>query len=242
MGAKELRRYLQLSVHKLKACTTLNELRGTFVGVIFPIGLQQFAYTRFADSVISFDQSVHTYADEWIDIYKQRDFAPLDPIPALARTEADPFYWSAEQFAGKRGLADFFEQASRYGLSWGITTRLKTSVKTTGILLTCSASETSRPPEDLTIEQMIACCRVLSETFHQCALVISAGDTIVLRPREQEVLELSALGMSGNEIALIIGVSPIYVAEISRNLIQKFGVRNKLAALWRARELNLIGD
>lgn len=54
------------------------------------------------------------------------------------------------------------------------------------------------------------------------------------------MLELSALGMSGSEIATVIGVSPIYVAEISRNLIQKFGVRNKLAALWRASELDLV--
>ena len=205
MGARELRQYLQLSVRKLKACTTLNELRCTFVSVIFPIGLQQFAYTKISDNIILFDQSVHTYS-------------------------------------GKPGMAEYFRQANGYGLSWGVATRLKTSSKSVGILLTCSASSSSHRPQDLSEEQLTACCRVLSEAFHQSALVITAADRIVLRPREQEVLELSALGMSGTEIALIIGVSPIYVAEVSRNLIQKFGVRNKLAALWRARELNLIGQ
>mgnify|MGYP003624361807 FL=1 len=242
MGARELRQYLQLSVRKLKACTTLNELRCTFVSVIFPIGLQQFAYTKISDNIILFDQSVHTYDADWIDIYVGKDFARIDPVLELAKSEADPFYWSAEQFSGKPGMAEYFRQANGYGLSWGVATRLKTSSKSVGILLTCSASSSSHRPQDLSEEQLTACCRVLSEAFHQSALVITAADRIVLRPREQEVLELSALGMSGTEIALIIGVSPIYVAEVSRNLIQKFGVRNKLAALWRARELNLIGQ
>nr|WP_306266244.1 autoinducer binding domain-containing protein [Pararhizobium sp. IMCC3301] len=242
MGARELRQYLQLSVRKLKACTTMKELRATFGNAISPIGLQQFAYTKISGNVILFDQSIHTYAADWIDIYVRKDFARIDPVLELAQSEADPFYWSAEQFTGKPGLVEYFRQANGYGLSWGVATRLKTSSKTVGILLTCSASSTSHRPQDMSIEQLTACCRVLSETFHQSALVMTTTDRIVLRPREQEVLELSALGMSGTEIALIIGVSPIYVAEISRNLIQKFGVRNKLAALWRARELDLIGN
>ena len=149
---------------------------------------------------------------------------------ALAKKEADPFFWSSEQFAGSDEFVEFFQHAEKFGLSWGVTTRLKTSAKA-GTLVTCTASKSSQTPTDLTVEQLVASCRLLSEAFHQTALVITASRGITLRPREKEVLELSALGMSGSEIAAIIGVSPIYVAEISRN---------KLAALWRASELDLI--
>jgi len=235
----ELRQYLQQSVRKLKTCATLDELRGSFVGVIFPLGLQQFAYTKFSDTNIWFDNSVHTYAEGWIELYQREGFARLDPVFALAKKEADPFFWSSEQFSGSDEFVEFFQHAEKFGLSWGVTTRLKTSAKA-GTLVTCTASKSSHTPTDLTAEQLVACCRLLSEAFHQTALVITASRGITLRPREKEVLELSALGMSGSEIAAIIGVSPIYVAEISRNLIQKFGVRNKLAALWRASELDLI--
>lgn len=239
MDGVELRQYLQQSVRKLKACTTLDELRGSFVGVIFPLGLQQFAYTKFTENDISFDKSVHTYAEGWIELYRREGFAQIDPVLALAKKETDPFFWSADQLTQNGNFVEFFQQAGKYGLAWGVTTRLKTSAKT-GTLVTCTAAYSSQPAAGLSVDQLVACCRMLSEAFHQSALVIGANKGISLRPREKEVLELSALGMSGTEIALIIGVSPIYVAEISRNLIQKFGVRNKLAALWRANELKLV--
>lgn len=239
MDGVELCQYLQQCVRKLKTCTTLDELRGSFVGVIFPLGLQQFAYTKFSDTNIWFDKSLHTYSEGWIELYQREEFARLDPVFALAKKETDPFFWSAEQFTQNDEFVDFFECADTYGLAWGVTTRLKTSAKA-GTLVTCTASKSSQLPAGLSVDQLVACCRLLSEAFHQTALIITAKRGITLRPREKEVLELSALGMSGSEIALIIGVSPIYVAEISRNLIQKFGVRNKLAALWRASELQLI--
>ncbi len=239
MDGVELRQYLQQSVRKLKACTTLDELRGSFVGVIFPLGLQQFAYTKFSDNSVWFDKSVHTFAEEWTELYQREGFARIDPVFAMAKKEADPFFWSAEQLCDNQAVQDFFQKAGKFGLSWGVTTRLKTSAKA-GILVTCTASGSSHLPEGLKIEQLVACCRLLSEAFHQSALVINSEHGLTLRPREKEVLQLSALGMSGSEIATVIGVSPIYVAEISRNLIQKFGVRNKLAALWRASELELV--
>lgn len=238
MLGTELRLYLQQSVRKLKACKTLDELRGSFVGVIFPLGLQQFAYTKISEKGISFDRSLNTYAESWIDLYLQEGLAKTDPVLALAMKESDPFFWSADHLKSGKNSVDFFEKAGEFGIAWGVTTRLKTAAKAS-ILVTCSGSTVSQPPAGLSTEQLVACCRLLSEAFHQSAIVITSEKSITLRAREKEVLELSALGMSGTEIALIIGVSPIYVAEISRNLIQKFGVRNKLAALWRANELEL---
>ncbi|MFK8033277.1 MAG: autoinducer binding domain-containing protein [Hyphomicrobiales bacterium] len=241
MELGELHTYLQTSVGKLKSCNSLYELRGSFVGVIFPFGFQQFAYTRFSGEDILPDHSVYTYAQEWTEIYLGSNFHEIDPISIRANRESESFFWSADDYVDDIDLTSFFSQAGEFGLNWGVTTPLKTSQNAHAIL-TCSASSLSNCPEGMNEIQLVTCCRVLSEVFHQCALSISDGNAMELRPREREVLALSAFGMSGNEIATVLGISPIYVSEVSRNMIQKFGVRNKLAALWRANELGLLSE
>lgn len=174
-------------------------------------------------------------------MYLKNNYQEIDPVLLAGSRASEPFYWSSDQYTDDHALTEFFDTAGEYGVSWGVTTPLKASLKANAVL-TCSASKTSRPPEGISETQLVTCSRVLSEAFHQCALSVADDAAIALKPREMEVLELSALGMSGNEIASIIGISPIYVAEVSRNIIQKFGVRNKLAALWRANELGLLGN
>ncbi|MEP0519133.1 MAG: LuxR family transcriptional regulator [Hyphomicrobiales bacterium] len=240
MEANELHTYLLQSVRRLKSCSSLHELRGSFVGVIFQLGFQQFSYARFIGKDIVPSHSVYTYAEEWISIYLKNSYQDIDPVLLEGSRTSEPFYWSSERYEDDQALTEFFDTASEYGVSWGVTTPLKASLKANAVL-TCSASKTSRPPDGISETQLVTCSRVLSEAFHQCALSVADDASIALKPREMEVLELSALGMSGNEIASITGISPIYVAEVSRNIIQKFGVRNKLAALWRARELGLLG-
>lgn len=239
MEANELHTYLLNSVKKLKKCATLHELRGTFVGVIFQLGFQQFSYARFVGKDIMPSHSVYTYAEEWIQIYLRNNYQDIDPVLLEGSRASEPFFWSSEQYGDDKALEEFFETAGEYGVSWGVTTPLKASMKSNAVL-TCSASKSSQRPSNFSELQLVTCCRVLSEAFHQCALAVADTADISVRPREREVLELSSLGMSGNEIASIIGISPIYVAEVSRNIIQKFGVRNKLAALWRANELGLL--
>lgn len=241
MEANELHTYLLESVRRLKSCSTLHELRGSFVGVIFQLGFQQFSYARFIGKDIMPSHSVYTYAEEWITMYLENNYQDIDPVLLDGSRASEPFYWSSEQYQEDEALAEFFDTAGEYGVSWGVTTPLKASLKANAVL-TCSASKTSRPPDGISETQLVTCSRVLSEAFHQCALSVADDATITLKSREKEVLELSALGMSGNEIASITGISAIYVAEVSRNIIQKFGVRNKLAALWRAKELGLLSD
>lgn len=239
MEANELQTYLLESASELKSCSTLHELRGSFVGVIYQLGFQQFSYARFSGKDIVPSQSVYTYAEEWITMYLENSYQDIDPVLLEGSRASEPFYWSAEQYEDDKTLTEFFETAGEYGVSWGVTTPLKASLKANAVL-TCSASKTSKPPSGISEIQLVTCSRVLSEAFHQCALAVADVAAITLKAREKEVLNLSALGMSGNEIALITGISPIYVAEVSRNIIQKFGVRNKLAALWRANELELL--
>lgn len=107
MELGELQTYLQTSIGKLKSCNSLYELRGSFVGVIFPFGFQQFAYTRFSGEDILPDHSVYTYAQEWTEIYLGSNFHEIDPISIRANRESESFFWSADDYVDDTNLTSF---------------------------------------------------------------------------------------------------------------------------------------
>jgi DNA-binding NarL/FixJ family response regulator len=69
---------------------------------------------------------------------------------------------------------------------------------------------------------------------------LTTGNLAVITRREKEVLNLLAKGLSTNEIAEKIFVSPLTVESHRRNLLQKFQVSNVAALIHQAMELKYI--
>ena len=61
-----------------------------------------------------------------------------------------------------------------------------------------------------------------------------------LSPREQEVLELIAAGLTNREIAGKLVISPETVKKHTGTIYGKLGVRSRTEAAARARELDLL--
>jgi len=61
-----------------------------------------------------------------------------------------------------------------------------------------------------------------------------------LTPREQEILQLIAAGMTNQEIARQLVVSPETIKKHSGSIYGKLGVRNRTEAVVRAREMDLL--
>jgi ATP/maltotriose-dependent transcriptional regulator MalT len=61
-----------------------------------------------------------------------------------------------------------------------------------------------------------------------------------LTPRELEVLSLAADGLGGLELAERLVLSPATVRTHFKNIYEKFGVRNRSAAVARAMRLGVI--
>ena len=61
-----------------------------------------------------------------------------------------------------------------------------------------------------------------------------------LTPREQEILELIAAGLTNREIAAQLVVSPETVKKHAGSVYGKLGVRGRTEAAARARELDLL--
>ena len=240
MKTQELHKFIVNSTCRLKACYTDSDIKLCFTEIIVALGFSQFAYNRYYSATGMVPTTLHTCLDEWRSLYREQKYFEIDPILEKAKSSSDPFIWGASDFETDDERRALYQTSSGFGLGWGVTIPLRASSKEFAFLSYFGPGE-AYAGEKLTAEQLTACCRVLSETFHQTLLSIHGNTPLTLKTREKEVLSLSALGMSGCEIAAIIGVSPIYVAEISRAITQKLGVRNKLSALNRARELGLLG-
>ena len=61
-----------------------------------------------------------------------------------------------------------------------------------------------------------------------------------LSPREKEVLELMAAGLSNAEIAARLFLSPNTLKAHTQNIFGKLGVHSRVQAIDRAREINLL--
>lgn len=62
----------------------------------------------------------------------------------------------------------------------------------------------------------------------------------ILTAREKEILQLIAQGMTNNEMAVHLYISPLTVDSHRKNLLAKFGVKNTAAMIRTALELKLI--
>jgi DNA-binding CsgD family transcriptional regulator len=66
------------------------------------------------------------------------------------------------------------------------------------------------------------------------------SDTPPLSPREREVLELVAGGRTNEEVAGLLFISPVTVKAHLRHIYEKLGVRNRVEAVTRLKNLDRV--
>ncbi len=227
-------------VARLKNTQNTPQLQKEFSEIIQEIGFQQFAYMRFHMENINAEQSIYTYSEAWKILYFKRDYHLIDPIFSRAFAENVPFFWSAEQYGHDPELINFFSEANKYGLYQGITIPLKSIEKKKAILTCASANAKQGITPVFDDEVMLISIQVLAETFHQMAIVFSDVYDHHLKPREQQILQLSALGLPTDKTAIFLGLNKDYVHEVISNALKRLGANNRVAAVYRSQELGFL--
>ena len=94
--------------------------------------------------------------------------------------------------------------------------------------------------EDVSLQTLLPSVRNTAPAF--VALLIEPATDIseALTDREREILQLIAMGLSNNEIAQRLVVSVGTIKTHSHHIYGKLGVRNRVEAVDRARQLNLL--
>jgi DNA-binding NarL/FixJ family response regulator len=75
------------------------------------------------------------------------------------------------------------------------------------------------------------------DTASDPADAVAVGSVSSLSPREKEVLGLLGYGLTNNEIAARLFISPVTVKVHVRHIFEKLGVRTRTAAALRATQL-----
>jgi DNA-binding NarL/FixJ family response regulator len=79
-----------------------------------------------------------------------------------------------------------------------------------------------------------------SSSVAHVAIMENGKEAILLTPREHEVLTLVAVGLASPAIGLRLGIAPKTVDKYAERASRKLGTSNRITAVLRAIELNLI--
>lgn len=187
---------------------------------------------------------IATYAPEWRTRFLAERYERIDPIGAKAQVETLPFFWSAEDYAGKTSTKQrqMFDEAKQFGLTRGITVPLR---------------QTSRQASTLTFatdEKAVTFAHTVKENqylIHLLGLHFDAtlldklkfretpGEP-VLSARETACLYWAAQGKSTYETALILRISRRTVVFYLENVRKKFAVTTTRQAIVEAMRRGLV--
>lgn len=191
-----------------------------------------------------------TMPAEWVAIYDERSYIEVDPrVQALLHVPL-PMIWDQESLGGKSAKVDEFLAAGRrYGLGSGIAVGF-VDLKSHAVFLALSSSvEKLNPQRKAEIESSLGDIMLFVHFFHE---VIAAGiieqsmpsqsQGAPLSPRERECLAMAARGLTSEDIAHKLGITPRTVQFHFGSIRSKLAAATRQEAIAKAVQAGLIGN
>ncbi len=181
-----------------------------------------------------------TYSDDWVKQYREKSYLDVDPVLQAVNKSILPIDWQSFDISNQK-VRRFFNEAKDAGVGRnGISIPVRGRNGDAAIF-----SITTNAKENDWVQfkrQFMRDFQVLAVHFHQSVLV--ANDIIQpkykLSQREVEVLYWTACGKTGEEAALILGISKRGVRFHIYNIMHKLNCTNVTHAVAKAMYFNLI--
>jgi DNA-binding CsgD family transcriptional regulator len=180
-----------------------------------------------------------SYPDEWVRLYMEKNFAPMDAVVQEHFSSFKPFCW--KEIYSQRKQSDTILSITRDmcisdGYSHGVQSAIGARA---GSLF--SFSNDKMPNE----ERINCILEYVVPHLHQAFMRVvnvsgSTHTAVVLSPREKEVLEWLKCGKSSWDISVILGVSERTVNFHVYNMMNKLGATNRTQIVSIAVHLGLI--
>lgn len=172
-----------------------------------------------------------TYPDEWVKIYHHRRYALFDPATIWSRFHEGRIRWSEIEFPGMRKLGSHvLEQAAKFDLHFGggasVVNRAGSGIK--------SLLFGARKDRELTDDELHELSQILE------VVVAAVAERARLTPAELEALRDLAEGLTHNEIADRLRVSPSTIKKRIERAREVLGARNAVQAVAIATKRGLI--
>jgi len=182
---------------------------------------------------------INNYPDEWRAQYEAAGYLANDPTVAHGRRTQNPLVWSDVVFAG---TPEMWEGARSFGLRVGWA---QSSFDASGVVGMLSLSRAAEPITDSELRAKELRMRYLvCASHHVLSRTLSSSrdraPEVFLTKREIEILKWLADGKSSKEVSDILHIAFDTVNFHVKNVIAKFEVPNKTAAVVRAVLMGLV--
>ena len=169
-------------------------------------------------------------AGAWLDIYRDKNFALIDPVVRMSMEEDRIITWREAFCKYEAGAEEFIEQAVKYGLSDGYAIGKACN----SVTHTASIASVTFNHNLVTVAQHVLIQNILP---HLNEIVARPG--FLRRPeltgQEKKALQWANQKKSHVEIARILGITERTVRFHFNNIYNKYSVRDKVSAIQKAR-------
>ncbi len=181
-----------------------------------------------------------TYSEGWINQYREKSYLEIDPVLQAVQKSILPIDWQSFDISNQK-VRRFFNEAKDAGVGRnGISIPVRGRTGDSAIFsITANAKDNDWFQFK---RQFMRDFQVLAVHFHQSVLISNnvIQPKFKLSHRENEVLYWTACGKTGEESALILGISKRGVRFHIYNIMHKLNCTNVTHAVAKAIYYNLI--
>ena len=181
-----------------------------------------------------------TYSEEWINQYREKSYLEIDPVLQAVQKSILPIDWQSFDISNQK-VRRFFNEAKDAGVGRnGISIPVRGRTGDSAIFsITANAKDNDWFQFK---RQFMRDFQVLAVHFHQSVLISNnvIQPKFKLSHRENEVLYWTACGKTGEESALILGISKRGVRFHIYNIMHKLNCTNVTHAVAKAIYYNMI--
>lgn len=225
---------LENYIQDTASVTDVSDLMGVFEDTVRQFGFDISCYliVRKGLQSVSLQQGLvyHSFPPDWVDHYVEQGYFEIDPIINQAPLQHDPYFWSdIERLVT---LTDRQKQMMREFGEFGIPDGVSIPIFTAKGNIAYFGLGTKKRKSDFARETITE-LRYICDHTHATYRRLGGPDrpeTVVLSPREKEVLYWIAQGKSNSVIATILEISDHTVDTLVRRCFSKLGVTNRVSA------------
>jgi DNA-binding CsgD family transcriptional regulator len=162
----------------------------------------------------------------------------MDPRVTRTYNRNVPYVWDAAEFDGDRVYRDFLRDAARFGVASGVAISFRSHGH--GRVLVALDSPIARLDEarKAQVAARLGDIVLLAMAFHDffMAHLVAREPSLMMRftplsPRESQCLEMAAIGLTSEDIAMKLGIKARTANYYFRRIVSKLGALNRKDAI-----------
>ena len=183
-----------------------------------------------------------TYPDSWVSRYFEKNYFAIDPVVEAGNSSQLPFNWNRLDWSS-RPRRNFLGDAAEHKIG---TNGMSVPIRGPGgqHAIFSVTSLMGEQEWDLFLRRYMGDFQLIANYVHQAILEFEQADTSPTRPslspREQEVLQLCANGMTTDYIADALGVKERTIRAFIETARYKLNALNRIHAVAKAIGYGLI--